>query len=56
MKQQVAGHLQKHVPKEEDASGESEDSGAKAQLFVHVEGSEADIDPVQVVKEHHGKK
>ena len=45
---QVAGHFEQRVGHEEDARAQAVDRGAEAEVAVHVEGGEADVDPVEV--------
>ena len=52
---EVAGHLENHVADEKDAGAKSEHRRPKAQIVIHPESGKADIDPIEVVKEHHRK-
>ncbi len=53
MQQQVARYFQQHVAEEEDAARETKHRWTETQLLVHVQRGETDIDPVQIVEEHH---
>ena len=45
---EVARHLEQHVAEEEDAGAEAVDRGAEAQIVVHLQRGEPDVDAIEV--------